>query len=129
MSLSLKLADYHEAGHFVRAYYFNPNSIAGRAIVLGELDALAGRWDGAANIDLSHIDAEHHIDVALAGFLAEARFNGSENPLGDDLTKLAPGQPGLAGHLRGYYPMPRTAESQESIERTPRASAHFEQGW
>jgi hypothetical protein len=119
MSLSKRLASFHEAGHAVRAYYLRKSSLAAAVISLEAIGG--GRWEGETGVNLNPADgipAPRHIDIALAGLMAEALFNGRQHPAGDGCLLLDE-QPELAATLAGYFGHEGEAEVEEQMEQTP----------
>jgi hypothetical protein len=117
MSVSKKLAAYHEAGHAVRAYFNNPNSIAVGTIALTPIGG--GRWEGTTGIDTAKIKPPQLvIDVALAGLMAEALYNGMESPAATEVVVLAEDQGDLAHRLLDYYAMPDSLATLSVMEKT-----------
>lgn len=119
MSLSRELACYHEAGHGIMAYVLSRDSLSPAVFSLTDL-GVGGRWVGEVNdVNMGEIHEDRHADVALAGLLAEARWNGEENAAADGQVILVDDQPDLATVLADYYELEETDENEAELEKTP----------
>jgi hypothetical protein len=116
MSLSKRLAAWHEAGHAIRAFFCRKLSISMATISLAEVGG--GRWEGGTGVDLTFIPEARHIDIALAGLMAEAHLNGIEHAASNGVAYLLEHQPGLAATISGYYGMPNNEETLAEMEHT-----------
>jgi hypothetical protein len=118
MSVSKHLACYHEAGHAVRAYYLNRQSLVNGLIQIEAIDG--GRWTGNAHIDIAVIEQRYHPYIALAGLMAEARLNGTEHPAAVGRNAVLAEDPGdLPDRLSEYYDLDDTPQNQLVLEGTP----------
>jgi hypothetical protein len=112
MSLTLRQAAFHEAGHALRVFRENSN-----ALLSLHLYQQAETWQGETNVVPGSIPNDRVIYVALAGLMAEARFNGFEAFNGPVI--LAHNQRDLVDRLLDYFALPNTPENQHTLETTP----------
>jgi hypothetical protein len=118
VSVSKQLASYQESGHAIRAYFENKNSISAGTITLQSVGN--GHWNGGTGVDLTLIPEERHVDIALAGLMAEARFNGIQHPATGGNAHLPNEQPDLAVILHDYFNLDQAdIANQQLIESTP----------
>lgn len=116
MSLSKRLAAWHEAGHAIRAFFCRKRSISHGTISLEAFDG--GRWEGTTGVDMEIIPSSRRVDVCLAGLMAEARLNGIEHAAAAGQADLLEEQPDLAATLAGYYALPDNDETAQTMEHT-----------
>lgn len=116
MSLSKRLAAWHEAGHAIRAFFCRKQSISAGLISLEAIDG--GRWEGTTGVDMAIIPGPRRVDICLAGLMAEARFNGIENAVAAGQAYLLEEQPDLAATLAGYYALPDNDDTTQLMEHT-----------
>jgi hypothetical protein len=116
MSLNKRLTCYHEAGHAIRAYFLRKQSLVAAVTTLqpGE----GGSWNGQVGVNLEVIPEKSHMDIALAGLMAEALRSGIEHAATGGVAYLPDEQSDLAELLVSYYDLERTPEDHHTLEHT-----------